>query len=92
MQEQKDLAKINMRILRKYAELAGIFLGPDNGIRVTTMLAVGQQEKEEWKPHAEMVRKEKEKEGILNPTEEEAEAEEHEEEVERLKQRNMMRR
>ena len=59
LQEQKELAKMNMRILRKYAELAEIFMGPDNGIRVTTMLELGQQEKVEWKVHEEMVRREK---------------------------------
>ena len=55
-------------------------MGPDNAIRVTTMLEQGQKEKEAWSLHEEMVRKEKQaEEGCSQEEEEEEEQEEREE-------------
>ena len=41
---QKALTHHNTTILAKYTELAGIYKGPDNGIRITTKLTPTQEE------------------------------------------------
>ena len=75
MQEQKKLTRMNMAILRKYAELSGVFLGPDNGIRVATTLKMSQQEKEQWEVHEKKVREEKEQEVLEQEDENDSQGE-----------------
>ena len=34
---QRELTKSNMKILREYANMVGLYMGPDNGIRVVSV-------------------------------------------------------
>ena len=47
-QAQKELTKSNMKILREYADMVGLYMGPDNGIRVVSVLKDTQNTKEAW--------------------------------------------
>ena len=51
-QAQKELTKGNMKILREYANLAGLYMGPDNGIRIVSVFKDTQNTKEAWAPAA----------------------------------------
>ena len=68
-QAQKELTKGKIKILREYANLAGLYMGPDNGIRVVSVFKDTQNTKEAWAQQQQAMKEQRDEESRMQTTE-----------------------